>query len=222
MIEKAPFQRELERPTTMVAPSAATYAVPTSDWRQGLPVLRGARVRLREVRIEDAASLVTMLAVEEVTRFTTPVPATVEGFERFIRHARDDRSRGEHVCYAVVPDGMDEPVGIVQARTIEPGFGAAELSFAIGSAFWGAGIFEESANLVLSFVFDTLGVHRLEARTAVANGRGNGALRKIGAVQEGLLRRSFMQNGAYHDQVLWSILAEDWQFLRRESRPRIH
>jgi ribosomal-protein-serine acetyltransferase len=56
----------------------------------------------------------------------------------------------------------------------------------------------------------TVGVHRLEARAAVRNGRGNGALRKIGAVQEGVLRKSFLKNGEYLDQVLWTILDEDW------------
>jgi RimJ/RimL family protein N-acetyltransferase len=56
-----------------------------------------------------------------------------------------------------------------------------------------------------------LGVRRLEARAAVANGRGNGALRKLGAVQEGVLRRSFLKNGLHLDQMLWSILSEEWQ-----------
>jgi RimJ/RimL family protein N-acetyltransferase len=45
----------------------------------------------------------------------------------------------------------------------------------------------------------------------VANGRGNGALRKLGAVQEGVLRRSFLKNGQHLDQVLWSILSEEWR-----------
>ena len=53
--------------------------------------------------------------------------------------------------------------------------------------------------------------HRLEARAAVKNGRGNGALRKMGAVQEGLLRKSFLKDGEYHDQALWTILDEDWK-----------
>ena len=60
---------------------------------------------------------------------------------------------------------------------------------------------------VAEFAFDTVGVHRLEARAAVKNGRGNGALRKIGAVQEGLLRKSFLKDGEYLDQALWAILA---------------
>jgi len=69
----------------------------------------------------------------------------------------------------------------------------------------------EGAELMVSFAIDTVGVHRLEARAAVRNGRGNGALKKIGAVQEGLLRRSFLKDGEYLDQALWTILDEDWK-----------
>ena len=63
----------------------------------------------------------------------------------------------------------------------------------------------------MNFAFETVGVHRLEARAALRNGRGNGALRKIGAVQEGVLRKSFLKNGEYLDQMLWTILDEDWK-----------
>jgi RimJ/RimL family protein N-acetyltransferase len=63
----------------------------------------------------------------------------------------------------------------------------------------------------LGFTFDTVGVHRLEARAAVLNGRGNGALRKLGACQEAVLRKSFSRNGRHLDQMLWSILEEDWR-----------
>jgi len=79
------------------------------------------------------------------------------------------------------------------------------------SEFWGTGVFAEAAREVVAFAFETVGVHRLEARAAVQNGRGNGALRKVGAVQEGLLRKSFQKNGQYLDQALWTILNDDWQ-----------
>ena len=49
--------------------------------------------------------------------------------------------------------------------------------------------------------------------------RGNGALRKIGAVQEGILRRSFFRHGVHHDQVLWGIVAEDWRLQRLSQEP---
>ena len=91
----------------------------------------------------------------------------------------------------------------------------------MGSSFWGTNVFAEGARLVVNFVVDVVGAQRLEARAAVANGRGNGALRKIGAVQEGVLRRSFLRNGQYHDQVLWSILAEDWRLQRMDAPPAV-
>jgi len=116
-----------------------------------------------------------------------------------------------------VPQGLTVAVGIFQVRALEPGFATGEWGFVLGSAFWGNGMFAEGARLVLDFAFDVVGAHRLEARAAVANGRGNGALRKIGAVQEGLLRRSFLRHGVYLDQVLWGIVADDWRLQRRDQ-----
>ena len=116
---------------------------------------------------------------------------------------------------------MTTAVGLFQLRSLEPGFGSCEWGFALGSQFWGTGLFVEGARAILNFGVDVLGAQRFEARAAVANGRGNGALRKIGAVQEGVLRRSFLRNGQYHDQVLWSILAEDWRLQRIEQQAAV-
>jgi RimJ/RimL family protein N-acetyltransferase len=33
----------------------------------------------------------------------------------------------------------------------------------------------------------------------------------MGAVQEGVLRKSFLRNGQYYDQVLWAIVEDDWR-----------
>jgi [ribosomal protein S5]-alanine N-acetyltransferase len=192
-----------------VAPSTATTV--TTDWRQSVPVLTGGLVTLRELEISDAASLCEMLTTEEVARFISPPPTTVEGFERFIGWARRGRERGTYVCFAVVPHGLTTAVGLFQIRQLETGFATAEWGFALGSSFWGTGIFLDGGQLAVEFAFATLGIRRLEARAAFLNGRGNGALRKIGAVQEAVLRRSFLCQGQYLDQVLWSIVESDWR-----------
>ncbi|MDP2322338.1 MAG: GNAT family protein [Acidobacteriota bacterium] len=211
-----PFQPELTQ-TTMV--NTTTTTVTTSDWKAGLPVMAGTSFSMRELRLEDAASLLAMLTTEEVSRFISPPPTTVEGFERFILWAQRERQAGNYACFAVVPAGMDTAIGIFQLRSLEPGFASAEWGFALGSPFWGTGVFVEGARLVLDFAFNVIGARRLEARAAVANGRGNGALRKLGAVQEGVLRRSFLRHGEYHDQVLWGILSEDWSMQRLSLEP---
>ena len=211
-VEMEPAMIQLATETVMVQP--ASDAVVSSDWRQGLPTLRGEQVVLRELRASDAASLFALLTTEEVARFISPPPSTVEGFERFIAWTLRQRTAGTYACFAVTLRGFDTAIGIFQIRETEPGFGTAEWGFVVGSAFWGTGVFQDGAELVLDFAFETLGAHRLEARAAVLNGRGNGALQKIGAVQECLLRRSFLRNGQYLDQVLYAILDSDW----RESR----
>ena len=204
---------------TVVARSTETT---TSDWRQALPALTGSMVTLRELRLSDAPSLLAMLSTEEVARFISPPPATVQGFERFIAWTHRERAAGNYACFALVPHGMDTPVGIFQVRQLEPGFVTGEWGFAIGSPFWGTGMFVESARLVADFAFDVIGTHRLEARAAILNGRGNGALRKIGAMQEGILRKSFLRNGEYLDQALWTILDEDWKAQRVAWGARVH
>ena len=197
--------------TEHMSPVLATATAPSvsSNWREALPVLKAKGITLRELRTSDAASLLALLTTEEVTRFISPPPTTLEGFERFIQWAQRERIAGRYVCFAVVPDGYDTAVGLFQIRQLDPMFGTAEWGFAIGSAFWGSGLFVKGAEMVIDFAFDVIGVHRMEARAAVENGRGNHALRKIGAVQEGILRKSFLRNGRYLDQALWAILPED-------------
>jgi [ribosomal protein S5]-alanine N-acetyltransferase len=221
-MEKMPYTAEMDQALATLNQTVETTSVVTSDWKTGLPVLTGSRVTLRELRVSDAQSLFTMLTTEEVSRFISPPPTTVEGFERFIMWANRERAAGNYVCFAIVPQGMDTAVGLFQVRQLEPGWGTAEWGFALGSAFWGTGLYTEGAELVLRFVFETVGVHRLEARAAVQNARGNAALRKLGAVQEGILRRSFLRNGQYMDQALWSILAEDWRAMLVPATPAIH
>ena len=109
-----------------------------------------------------------------------------------------------------MPDGYDAAVGLFQVRQLDQRFDTAEWGFAIASEFWGSGLFSKGAAVVVGFAFDVVGVQRLEARAAVQNGRGNGALRKIGAVQEGILRKSFLRGGKLIDQALWAIIDEDW------------
>jgi RimJ/RimL family protein N-acetyltransferase len=205
-MEKMPYQPDIDRSVT-----AAGAATISSDWRNALPVMIGKKVTLRELEISDAAALFAMLTPEEVSRFISPPPTTVEGFERFIIWARAERAAGRYACFVVVPHGMNSAVGLFQVRQLEAGFATAEWGFALGSAFWGTGMFIDAGQMVADFAIETLNVGRLEARACVANGRGNGALRKLGAVQEGVLRRSFLKNGQFLDQMLWSILAEEWR-----------
>ena len=212
-MEKMPYQ---EQPLHVQAGS-----IPF-DWHFGLPTIRGDKVTLREVRQSDAQALLVMLTSDEVAEFVSPLPRTVEGFSGFITEALHERTLGNSFCFGIVPDGYEDAMGLFQVRQLEPGFGSAEWGFAIGSPFWGSGVFPQSAKAVIDFSFGIVGVHRLEARSIASNGRGNAALQKVGALQEGILRRSFQRNGRFFDQILWSILKDDWRQAHPVLMPKFH
>jgi RimJ/RimL family protein N-acetyltransferase len=227
-MEKMPYQVGLDVMPVLASVQASVQpsvgSVTSTDWREGLPTLRGRQVVLREMRASDAPSLFALLTTAEVARFISPPPTTVEGFESFIAWTARQRAAGTYVCFAVTLRGFDTAIGIFQVRETESAFRTAEWGFAIGSAFWGTGVFQEGAELVLEFAFNTIGAERLEARAAVLNGRGNGALQKIGAVQECMLRKSLLRNGQYLDQVLYAVVDIDWRESRRPmmAAVRVH
>jgi RimJ/RimL family protein N-acetyltransferase len=209
-MEKMPYQER------------AQVASQALDWRFGLPTIRAGKVTLRDIRESDASALMAMLTTDEVAEFISPLPQTVEGFNGFISEVHNERLLGSSFCYAIVPDGYEDAMGLFQVRQLEPGFGSAEWGFALGSPFWGSGVFLDGARAVIDFSFGVVGVHRLEARSITSNGRGNSALRKVGAMQEGILRRSFQRNGRLFDQVLWSILRDDWRQGQPVAGPMLH
>ena len=214
-MENTIYRHELD---IRVSHGSALVEPAGTDWRAELPVLTGKRVVLRELRKSDAPALHRMVITDEVARFISAPPTSVEGFEQFISWAHRQRTAGAAAVFAVTLHGFDTAIGLFQVRQMDPGFESADWGFAISSAFWGTGVFKEAADLMLQFAFETLGIHRLEARACVNSGRGNGALIKMGAVQEGVLRKSFLRDGQYHDQFLYTILAEDWRVSRRSAR----
>jgi [ribosomal protein S5]-alanine N-acetyltransferase len=181
-------------------------------------MLSGAGVTLRPLHVADAASLVAHFSRPAVSRYIAPPPASEIEFSRFIRWTHTARGRGAHVCFGIVPARAAHPVGIIQLWPLVPDFSVAEWGFVLSDAYWGTGTFAESAGLVLDFAFTTLDAHRIEARAAVVNGRGNGALKKLGAVREAYLRRGSRCGDRYEDHHMWAILRDEWMAARGGAR----
>jgi [ribosomal protein S5]-alanine N-acetyltransferase len=208
-----------------VARRDADSQSPSVSWSDGLPTLTGKLVALRELVAGDGSVLLPLVTAPEVARFLSPPPQSLERFAGFIDGTLRERRAGRYAAFAIVPQGSPEAVGLVQIRQIEPGFRTAEWGIALGSEWWGRGIFQDVGEQLLTFAFETLGVHRLEARVPARNARGNSAVEKLGGVAEGLLRSSLeIADGTRLDQVLWSWLAEEWRRRRTaaEGLPWVH
>jgi RimJ/RimL family protein N-acetyltransferase len=193
----------------MVSPSVVRDTR-LADWREGLPTLEGERVTLRELRASDAPTLYAELTAPEVKRFIWAPPPSVAAFEKFIEWAPTERITGKYVCYGVVPRDEQDACGVFELRQLQPGFLRGELGFAVTQRLWTGGLFVEAAWLLLDFAFRQVRVHRIEARAAVSNGRGNAALKALGAQREGTLKEAFWQDEHFVDQYLWAFLDSRW------------
>ena len=191
-------------------------------WRTELPALTGRVVSLREPVTQDLGPLVDLLSLGDATRFGMDEPVSEVGVQELIERIGRERANGLAFAYVITLSTARTIVGLVQVRQLDPSFEAAEWECTIAPSSRGSGIFLDAARLVGSFAFGTIGTRRLEARVLLQNGRANGALRKLGAVQEGVLRRSVRRAGEYYDQVLWSVLKEDFGDHWVSTAPRVH
>jgi RimJ/RimL family protein N-acetyltransferase len=197
-------------------------SISVSNWRDELPTLTARTVTLREPAPPDLGPLVDLLSLGDATRFGLDEPVSDVAVQQFIERVARDRAAGLSFTYVITLSATRTVVGLMQVRQLDPSFEAAEWECTIAPSSRSSGVFLEAARLVGSFAFGSVGAHRLEARVLLRNGRANGALRKLGAVQEGILRRSLRLGGEYLDQVLWSMLKEDWGDHWVSTSPRVH
>lgn len=177
------------------------------NWQQGLPLLVTSRVVLRELRSSDAPALARVARTPETARYAWTTPSNADGFDAFIKHGWSDRSSGRYACFAIVPQGAPDPAGVLELRSLQPRFFRAELGMLVDPALWGTPAFEDAVRLMCRFAVGTVGVHRIEIRTAAAYAACTAALEQIGIQREAQLRASFAYGGRFDDQYLWSIVS---------------
>ena len=196
----------------------------TESWRAELPVLTGRLVTLREPAAQDLGPLLNLISLDDATRFglDEKTDVTDVAVQQFIESAARERLAGRAFTYVITLTSSRAVVGLLQVRQLDPAFQAAEWECTLVPASRGSGVFLDAARLAGSFAFGTIGVHRLEARAPLYSGRANGALRKLGATQEGILRRSVRRNGEYVDQSLWALLRDDWRDHWVSTAGRVH
>lgn len=147
---------------------------------ESLPVLVHHGIRLREVDPIDAAALTALFKMPEVSTYLDPPPGTVEEFASWIALSRSRRADGKAACYTLIT-GENEISGLFMALRTDDDPARAEIGFAMAPHLWGTGVFQQTIQLYLDFLFNEWGVKTLLGKTRAHNARGVGAMRKLGA-----------------------------------------
>ena len=193
-----------------------------ASWRRELPTLTARLVTLREPASEDLGPLVDLLSIEDASRFGIEEAIDEVGVQLLIDRAARDREAGAAFTYVVVNGSNRGAMGLVQVRALDPAFETAEWECTLAPSARGPASSSKRPG------WSARSRSRRSARTGsrraccFRTAAANGALRKLGAVQEGILRRSTRRRGEYVDQVLWSVLKDDWSDHWVATSPRVH
>jgi RimJ/RimL family protein N-acetyltransferase len=138
------------------------------------------------------------------------------GLDRLMNEALAALEQRSQIPFVVVRLADGKVVGSSRYLNIEPVHGNLEIGWTWYAPEAWAGVVNPAAKLLLlEHAFDRLGAVRVSLRCDARNERSRAAILRLGAVQEGILRRHMLtQHGVIRDTVQFSILAEEWPAVR--------
>lgn len=180
-----------------------------------IPTLETPRLRLRWLRDDDLPALFAIFGDEETMRYwSTPKVADVGEVAAIVERIRGSFVARDAFQWGFAERESDRILGTTTLHRINWTHRRAELGYALNRAHWGRGLASEAVSAVVTFAFERLGLHRLEADTDPRNAASIRVLERLGFVRDGLLKERYHVGGEVQDALLLGLLAPDWRARR--------
>ena len=182
--------------------------------------LAGHGVRLAPVAREHAPALFAMIDAGLWAGMVTPPPVSVDVVAASIEAARSAPGR---YAFAVLDSATGEVRGQTSFYDVVPEQQRCEIGHTFyGRAWWGGATNPACKLLLLRHAFEAWGMHRVALRADARNLRSIGAITRLGAVPEGVLRgHRVAADGTRGDTAYFSILRDEWPAVRAGLEARL-
>ncbi|WIG59745.1 MAG: hypothetical protein OJF49_002492 [Ktedonobacterales bacterium] len=176
------------------------------------PRLETPRLALRQIQPQDAEALFATFSDEVVMEFYGHLPhQSVAESRALIEQLGEWYARREGIRWGITLKGDDSVIGSCGVYLFDEGFHRAECGYELRRAFWRQGIMREALTAMLTFVFDEMRLHRIEAVVDDVNERSKALLRALGFTHEGTLRQRFFFRERFLDEHYFGLLRDEWQ-----------
>lgn len=178
---------------------------------------------LEPLSLAHHAALCDVGLDDDIWRWMTALVRTPDDMRRYIETALDWQAAGTALPFATVDLGSGRVIGTTRFANIEREHRRGEIGWTwLGREWQRTAANTEAKLLMLEHAFETLGWLRVEFKTDVLNARSRAALARIGAREEGTLRRHMITDtGRVRDSVYFSIINEEWPAVRDALRDRL-
>jgi len=181
--------------------------------------LTGPVVSLVPLRTDHAKALAALSDAEALAWHTSPLPLTAEVAGEGIASLLANPGV---MPFAVVSTDGEELRGITSFYDHVPSVPRVEIGHTqYGRRFWGGETNPHTKLLMLTHAFETWGCARVALRCDADNLRSAGAIQRLGATPEGVLRAHRRRHdGTVADTAYFSIVADEWPDVRRRLLAR--
>lgn len=144
-------------------------------------------------------------------------------FEQWMESRIELQKQGKWLPFLVTYKKENRPIGLSCYLNIDEPNQVLEIGGTwYARKYQGTEVNPNCKLLLMSYAFETLEYFRVEYKTDVLNARSRKAIEKLGAKQDGIMRSNRMvQNGRRRDTVYYSILKEEWSFVKERLEKRI-
>jgi N-acetyltransferase len=175
------------------------------------------RARLEPLTQKHFELLLPIALHTELWEFTGAKVRTEADFKRYFDTALAEKKAGTSYPFAIFDKQNNQYAGCTRYGNISFPNKRVEIGWTwYHPALQQTGINKASKFLLLSFGFETLELNRIELKTSVLNLKSQGAMLKIGAVKEGVLRNHMInEDGLVRDTMYFSFIKEEWPFIKQ-------
>ncbi len=188
--------------------------------------LEGAAVRLEPIRPEHAERFweVSKDALDDIFQWIPYRMKTPEDLQRVVKKAFAEQECGESVVFATVERSSGLVIGSTRFMNIDRANRRVEIGWTwIAPAWHRTGVNTEAKYLMLHHAFEVWQCMRVELKTDALNQRSRNAILRIGAKEEGTLRKHLITwTGRVRDTVYFSILDTEWPSAKERLEAKLH
>ncbi len=185
--------------------------------------LDGERVRLEPMRRDHLDALAEAGRHEELWQWTRTKATTKETMSEYLEAALVEAESGSALPFVTIDKSSATVVGSTRFGNIDPVNRRAEIGWTwISPPFQRSYVNSEAKYLMLRHAFDVWDCVRVELKTDVLNEKSRNAMIRLGAVEEGVLRRHVLTySGRFRDTIYYSILDHEWPAVRARLEARL-
>lgn len=176
-----------------------------------MPNLETPRMVLRKLVPRDASDMYEYSSNSNVTRFLTWTEhESLRYTKQYIRYIISRYRTGDFLDWGIVLKSNDKMIGTCGLTSIDTENSRAEIGYVLNPDYWNNGYASEAVRAVIEYLFNVIGVNKVEARIMTGNLPSASVLKKCGLRFEGCLKQELFVKGRYVDVEHFGICKDEY------------